>query len=146
MDYPKNVPGVGLVNGQFVDENPLTGTPGSLIPAKWGNGVTQELLTTIIEAGLVPVEDKNDQLCQAIRTLARLDPKQNFPAQVYRRNLLINGNFDIWQRGTTNVNQNTGGYVADRFRCDWDGNAGVNVSRQNFVPGQLDVPNEPRFF
>ncbi|CAH0275804.1 carbohydrate binding domain-containing protein [Pseudomonas mediterranea] len=146
MDYPKNVPGVGLVNGQFVDENPLTGTPGSLIPAKWGNSVTQELLTTIIEAGLVPAEDKNDQLCQAIRTLAKLDPKQNFPAQVYRRNLLINGNFDIWQRGTTNLNPNTGGYVADRFRCDWDGNAGVNISRQNFVSGQSEVPNEPRFF
>ncbi|UVM62579.1 carbohydrate-binding protein CenC [Pseudomonas sp. P9_35] len=146
MDYPKSVPSVGLVNGVFVDENPLAGTPGSLIPAKWGNSVTQELLTTIIEAGLVPAEDENNQLCQAIRTLAKLDPRQNFPAQVYRRNLLINGNFDIWQRGTTNLNPNTGAFVADRFRCDWNGNAGVNISRQSFLLGQSEVPHEPRFF
>jgi len=146
MDYPKSVPSVGLVNGRFVDENPLAGTPGSLIPAKWGNSVTQELLTTIIEAGLVPTEDKNDQLCEAIRVLARLDPRQNFPAQVYRRNLLINGNFDIWQRGTTNLNPNTGAFVADRFRCDWNGNAGVNISRQGFLLGQSEVPHEPRYF
>jgi len=37
MDYPKSVPSAGLVNGKFVDENPLTGTAGSLIPAEWGN-------------------------------------------------------------------------------------------------------------
>ncbi len=36
MDYPKRVPSVGLVNGKFVDENPVTGAPGSLIPAQWG--------------------------------------------------------------------------------------------------------------
>ncbi len=36
MDYPKSVPSAGLVNGQFADENPIIGTPGSLIPASWG--------------------------------------------------------------------------------------------------------------
>ncbi|PGR44779.1 phage tail protein, partial [Bacillus cereus] len=40
MDYPKSVPSVGLVDGRFVDENPVAGTPGSLIPAVWGNSVT----------------------------------------------------------------------------------------------------------
>ena len=40
MDFPKSVPNIGLVDGQFVDENVSTGTPGSLIPSAWGNAVT----------------------------------------------------------------------------------------------------------
>lgn len=69
MDYPKSVPGVGLVNGHFVDENPATGQPGSLIPAQWGNAVTDELLTVIAAAGLAPAEANNAQLLQALRQI-----------------------------------------------------------------------------
>lgn len=67
MDYPKSVPSAGLVNGRFVDEDPLTGTPGSLIPASWGNGVTQELLNVIQTAGIAPSEDIYNQLLMALR-------------------------------------------------------------------------------
>lgn len=67
MDYPKSVPSAGLVNGRFVDENPLMGTPGSLIPAAWGNGVTQEIVNVIKAGELAPDETKNDQLLQAIQ-------------------------------------------------------------------------------
>lgn len=69
MDYPKTVPSAGLVNGKFVDENPLTGTPGSLIPADWGNSVTQEILNVIKAGDLTPDEKKYDQLLQAIQTV-----------------------------------------------------------------------------
>jgi hypothetical protein len=103
MDYPKSVPSAGLVNGRFADENPIAGTPGSLIPASWGNSVTQEILNAITAAGLMPSENQTDQLSLAIKELAKLDPQQNFPVQVYRKNLMINGNFDIWQRGTVNL-------------------------------------------
>ncbi|MFC6691704.1 hypothetical protein ACFQD2_12650 [Pseudomonas lini] len=85
MDYPKSVPSAGLVNGQFADENPIIGTPGSLIPASWGNAVTQEILNAISEAGLTPTEDQNDQLSRAIRQLSKPDPLQHFPVQVYRK-------------------------------------------------------------
>lgn len=146
MDYPKSVPSAGLVNGKFVDENPVAGTPGSLIPASWGNAVTQEIVSAISAAGMVPAENQTNQLTLAIKELAKLDPQQRFPAQVYRKNLIINGNFDIWQRGITNLGPNSGAFIADRFRCDWNGNAGVNISRQNFVLGQTEVPNEPRYF
>lgn len=70
MDYPKSVPSAGLVNGRFVDENPLMGTPGSLIPAAWGNGVTQEIVNVIKAGELTPDETKNDQLLQAIQSVA----------------------------------------------------------------------------
>ena len=66
MDYPKNVPSAGLVNGKFVDEDQVAGTPGSLIPAQWGNAVTEEVLNVITSGGLTPDEDNNSQLVTAI--------------------------------------------------------------------------------
>ncbi|MBV4486926.1 phage tail protein [Pseudomonas sp. SWRI153] len=70
MDYPKNVPSVGLVNGRFVDEDPVAGTPGSLIPATWGNSVTQEILNVVQAAGITPNETSNNQLLAALRSPA----------------------------------------------------------------------------
>ena len=66
MDFPKSVPGVGLVDGKFVDENQATGQVGSLIPSKWGNDVTTELLGVIDEGGLVPDEENPQQLRAAV--------------------------------------------------------------------------------
>jgi len=80
MDYPKSVPGVGLVNGKFVDENPLTGAPGSLVPAAWGNGVTEEIVNVIKSAVLEPDEAKTDQLVRAIRSLGSQDFKNSVRA------------------------------------------------------------------
>jgi hypothetical protein len=68
LDYPKSVPSVGLVNGQFVDEDPVAGKPGSLIPAAWGNGVTQEILSVVQAAGMTPNEAANNQLLGALRS------------------------------------------------------------------------------
>jgi hypothetical protein len=79
MDYPKSIPGVGLVNGGFVDENPLAGTPGSLIPAAWGNSVTQEILNAIKAAGVTPDEAKTDQLATAIGAMVDFTKLRNTP-------------------------------------------------------------------
>ncbi|HHS7808692.1 MULTISPECIES: hypothetical protein [Pseudomonas] len=79
MDYPKSIPGVGLVNGGFVDENPIAGSPGSLIPAAWGNSVTQEILNAIKAAGLTPDEARTDQLATAIGALVDFTKLKNTP-------------------------------------------------------------------
>lgn len=79
MDYPKTIPGVGLVNGRFVDEDPLAGTPGSLIPAAWGNSITQEILNAIKAAGLTPDEARTDQLATAIGALVDFTKLRNTP-------------------------------------------------------------------
>ena len=76
MDYPKNVPGIGLVNGKFVDENTTTGTPGSLIPAVWGNSVTTEILNVITEAGNTPDVADTAQLKKSIVSLIANQTKQ----------------------------------------------------------------------
>lgn len=67
MDYPKSVPSVGLVNGKFINEDVMGGSPGSLIPAAWGNGVTDEILNVIQSAGLQPSETDVTQLLRAIQ-------------------------------------------------------------------------------
>lgn len=70
MDYPVSVPGVGLVGGKFVDEDAAVGQIGSLIPAAWGNAVTDEIVAVIEAAGLTPSEADNTQMLQAMRELA----------------------------------------------------------------------------
>ncbi|MGS1116863.1 hypothetical protein [Castellaniella sp. UC4442_H9] len=66
MDYPISVPGIGLVGGRFVDENPVTGQVGSIISSAWANAVMDELLAILAHAGITPDEDTLDQVQQAI--------------------------------------------------------------------------------
>lgn len=66
MDFPVSQPDVGLVGGVFVDENAVTGQPGSRIPATWGNAVTKELLNVLQEAGIEPDESDTGQVAAAI--------------------------------------------------------------------------------
>jgi hypothetical protein len=68
-----------------------------------------------------------------------ISPVQSF------RNKVINGNFDYWQRGTSNTSIATGQYLADRWLHFRVGST-ANVSRQAFTLGQTDVPNEPTYF
>ncbi|MBV6287347.1 hypothetical protein [Pseudomonas aegrilactucae] len=77
MDYPKSVPNIGLVDGHFVDENPVTGQIGSLIPAAWGDSITQEMLNVIKGAGLVPDESNVAQLLQAVTSISASDYKRS---------------------------------------------------------------------
>lgn len=56
------------------------------------------------------------------------------------KNKIINGNFGIWQRGTSFTPAiNTYVYCADRFRVIRDGSGTVTVSQQTFTPGTAPV-------
>jgi hypothetical protein len=65
------------------------------------------------------------------------------------KNKIINGDFGIWQRGTTlNLPSGTSSYLADRFNIRVDSPSGTPVySRQTFTPGTAPVTGyEGQFF
>ncbi|BAQ79167.1 phage tail protein [Pseudomonas sp. St29] len=97
MDYPKSVPSVGLVNGKFVDENPVTGQVGSLISSQWGNAVTDELLNVIRAGGKVPAEAEHDQLLAAIKAIVR----DSIPPEKIRSTLAEYGITDAYTKSVT---------------------------------------------
>jgi len=62
------------------------------------------------------------------------------PPFVAGKNKIINGDFSIWQRGTSFSNPTNGTYTTDRWRWTGDGTGATRtVSRQAFTPGTAPV-------
>ena len=64
-------------------------------------------------------------------------------------NVIINGAFDIWQRGTsfTGASGANGTFQADRFNAENNSTTGLTISRQEFTPGAAPVAGyEGSFF
>ena len=70
-------------------------------------------------------------------------------AQTSNRNRIINGGFDVWQRGTS-LTLSSGGqtFLADRWSSEYDGSGATRVlSRQAFTLGSPPVSGtEPAYF
>jgi len=63
------------------------------------------------------------------------------------RNKIINGAFDIWQRGTSFSSMGFGGYTTDRFVSFMVSTLAVTVSQQSFTLGAAPVAGyESQFF
>lgn len=57
------------------------------------------------------------------------------------KNKIINGGFDIWQRGTSFTVSGSANYTADRWYFDSNGTGATKtVSRQEFTPGSFNLP------
>ena len=56
------------------------------------------------------------------------------------KNKIINGNFGIWQRGTSFANPANEAYICDRFIISYDGSGATRTySQQTFSPGSAPV-------
>ena len=65
--------------------------------------------------------------------------------QAFNNNILINGGFDIWQRGESFVNPT--GYTADRWYTPIFTTGGQgDVTREAFAAGQTDVAGSPEYY
>jgi hypothetical protein len=63
------------------------------------------------------------------------------------RNRIINGNFDVWQRGTSFSSPATAAYTTDRWYVNYDGSGATRtISRQTFALGQTAVPGNPKYY
>ncbi|NRA30745.1 MAG: hypothetical protein HRU11_10860 [Parvularculaceae bacterium] len=104
-----------------------------------GDEVLIEALTTfnVVNAVLTTAQTLTD----ADKVQARANIGADFMGGY--RNKIINGNMDIWQRGT--VSTGSGYNADDRWQ---NNNAGhtASIQQQPFALGQTEVPGNPRFY
>ena len=63
------------------------------------------------------------------------------------KNRMNNGNFDLWQRGTSFTGLSSASvYTADRWEIITGAAGTIDVTRQDFTEGQTDVPGNPKYF
>jgi len=81
-------------------------------------------------------------LASAVTDLSQYANLNNTPISGFR-NAIINGKFDIWQRGTS---FSSAGYTADRFAIVAASGQTVAVSQQAFTPGNAISGYESAYF
>ena len=62
------------------------------------------------------------------------------------KNKIINGSFNVWQRGTALPASSNAAYLADRWKTSGLGSTTVAPSQQAFATGQSVVPGNPKYF
>jgi hypothetical protein len=95
-----------------------------------------------IDTDLTSVSANDDTLASAKSIRTAID---NGVLYGKNRQAIINGNFDVWQRGTSFAATTTAIFLADRWKANPSGGT-ATYSRQAFTVGQTDVPNNPTYF
>ena len=80
------------------------------------------------------------------RELAELGGSYGTGGFVGMKNRIINGDFNVVQRGASGTTTSSGYVSLDRWRASISVASTVTLSQQTFTPGQIDVPGDPEFF
>jgi hypothetical protein len=113
--------------------NSLADAKGDIFVASADNTVTR-----------LPVGSTGDTIVADSSTSTGLRYQGNYAAG---KNKIINGDFGIWQRGTSFTFTGTGGYTADRFEITSGGGGVVTVTQGAFTPGTAPVAGvESQYF
>lgn len=156
------LPAAGTTTLSGNDENsiPLAYTPGyeqvylnGTLLSRGGADYTATTGTSIVLSSAIVAGDVVEVICPLqitttdTYTQSAADNKfvQNSGNFAVGKNKLINGDFSVWQRGTSFTSSAVNEYTADRWRTEGNSLSTV-ISRQLFVSGQTDVPNNPTYF
>ena len=114
--------------GNAIDTTMATMTPKSTVTTK-GDLVAATAAST---PARLAVGNNGETLVADSSTSTGLRYTATFPAG---KNKIINGDFGIWQRGTSFTFNSGGGFTADRFEGSSGGGGVAVYSRQTFTPG-----------
>jgi hypothetical protein len=126
----------GSTSGYVEIDSPAVGGSNTIVLPS-GNGSANQLLKNGATAGSLEYATVTAD-GTALGSVASIN---NGPL-AGMRNAIINGNFDIWQRGTSFTALE---YGADRWLHNRAGTTHT-ATRQPFTLGQTDVPGEPTYF
>ena len=85
-------------------------------------------MTNYTTKGSYPYPDPTDAITDYPATASTF---AGYVDNLPNRNVIINGNFDIWQRGTSFTTPTNGSYTADRWRLSYDGTGGTRSVTMN---------------
>lgn len=115
---------------------PATAADVAVTPA--GNIVATDAQAAIEELDTEKVAKAGDTMTGALNVpMVVTDSPLSF------RNKIINGGFDVWQRGTS---QTATGYGSDDRWANGNVGSAKTHSRQVFTVGQTDVPGNPKYY
>ena len=132
-----DAPGATATN-EFTDGDPVNAIPATTLWSKWLNTLQRELANLVEGLGLTLDQADDTQVLTSIFKARR------------NRNLIINGNFDFWQRATSAASSVVGAWLyltADRWATRLSAASGtVSSAQQVFTTGQTSVPGDPAYY